>query len=212
MTVDDKIGLILIDLTGFDDREKVDDLVTNAVSRLPFGRVLIAMWCVDGTWSPQVPIEAWVTSAAIGSPTQRTDSSLEFFGNGAVRTYRTKSVVPESSWNWLCFRRPGEKTYRRRLNAEPDVIRQSKIETLLPVFTRDAANNVWHMTHKDSKKMIRERFQVLLTWSDEWTIEIRPGRNLRFGRPQVSFSEGLIGSASKTIYEWDALPSPRLDF
>ncbi len=202
----EEVGLTLVDLTGIDERETVDDLVTRAIDLLPPGRAVIVMWCIDNTWIPQIPIEAWVTRSVIGEPTQRKDSTLEFFGNGTVRTYRTNALGPEASWNWLCFRRPGDKPYKRRHTASPGVVHESTIETLLPVFTRDAANNVWHMKHKGSKTSIRERFQVLLTWSDEWTIEIRPGKMVRYSRPSVSFSQGLIGTASKTDYRWDSQP------
>lgn len=207
MKLDETIGLILVDLTGFDTRENVEDVVAKAVAQLPAGRTLIAMWCVDSNWVPQVPVEAWVTRSVLGNPSERTESTLEFFGNGTIRTYRTKNSVPDSSWNWLCFRRPGEKSYRRRLSASPDVVDDSTLGTLLPVFTRDAANNVWHVSQKDCKKTIRERFQVLFTWSDESTIEVRPERTIRFRRPQVLFSEGLIGTASKIGYTWEI---PRL--
>ena len=210
--MEDKIGLTLVDVTGIDQREMVEDLVTRATAILPPGRDVIVMWCIGGTWAPQTPIEAWATRAAIGDPTQRTDSTLEFFGNGTVRIYRSKETAPEASWNWLCFRRPGEKPYKRRQSVSTDIVRESTIETLLPVFTRDAANNVWHMTLKDSKKTIRERFQTLLTWSDEVTIEIHPGRTLRYNRPDVSFSQGLIGTATKTDYKWESTQRPTNDF
>jgi hypothetical protein len=59
------------------------------------------------------------------------------------------------------------------------------------------------MSQRDCKQTIRERFQVLFTWSDESTIEVHPERTIRFRRPRVLFSEGLIGTASKIGYTWD---------
>jgi hypothetical protein len=197
------VGLVLVDLSGFTDREEVESLLTRAITLIPEGRNLVVLWRCGAEWTPQIPLEAWVTITVMKTADERGLDSLEFFGNGAVRTYQRDESAPKSTWYWLCFRRPGEKAYKRRNSARLDVIEASTLATLHPVFTRDAANNVWHVTDRTSKKAIRERFQVLLTWSDEITLEVRTSGSSRFERPTVSFSDGLIGTAAKTEYSWN---------
>jgi hypothetical protein len=201
------VGLVLVDLSDFSYREEVESLLTRAMTLVPQGRSLIVLWRCGAEWSPQIPLEAWATITAMKTASERGQDSLEFFGNGAVRTYQRDESTPKSTWYWLCFRRPGEKAYKRRNSARRDVVEASTLATLHPVFTRDAANNVWHVADRTSKKAIRERFQVLLTWSDEITLQVRKSGTSRFKRPTVSFSDGLIGTATKIEYPWNPLSS-----
>jgi hypothetical protein len=197
------VGLVLVDLSDFSDRKEVESLLARAIILVPEGRSLIVLWRCGTEWTPQIPLEAWVTITAMKTADERRHDSIEFFGNGAVRTYQRDERTPNSTWYWLCFRRPGEKAYKRRNSVRRDVVEASTLATLHPVFTRDAANNVWHVTDRTSKKGIRERFQVLLTWSDEITLEVRTSGTSRFKRPTVSFLDGLIGTATKTEYSWN---------
>jgi hypothetical protein len=197
------IGAVLVNLTGISSRKEMLPLVSEALVALPEGRNVIVMWEQDSNWGPRIPMESWVTQEICGQPNARTSSEIDFFGNGVVRIYKSRQTTPTSTWQWLSFRRQGEKAYVRRKSVTADLLEAGSISTLDPVFTRDAANNVWHMTSQSSQTKITSRFQVLLTWPDEDTLVITNRASRRIAYPLVSFSEGLIGVADKTPYQWD---------
>lgn len=197
-----ELGAVLVDLSGMTDRESICSLISRALTSLPDGRNLVVMWEQDTNWGTRLPIEAWVTQAILGLPLDRGTSKIDFFGNGIVRVYEADSSSPSSSWQWLSFRRTGERAYARRKTASHDIVDASTMSTLDPVFTRDAANNVWHLSVRSAQSRIIERFQVLLTWSDEETLVLTDNSSMTLSYPNVSFTEGLIGVASKTPYSW----------
>jgi hypothetical protein len=196
------IGAVLVNLKGVTGREEMLPMVSKALAALPEGRNLIVMWEQDSHWGPRPPMEAWVTQQICGTPQARNSSEINFFGNGVVRIYKSRATTPTSTWQWLSFRRQGEKAYVRRKSATADLLEAGSISTLDPVFTRDAANNVWHMTSQGSQTKIVSRFQVLLTWPDEESLVITNRTSRRLSYPCVSFSEGLIGVADKVPYQW----------
>ena len=196
------IGAVLVDLTGATDKLAIRAEISQSLSLLPAGRNLTAFWEPDAIWGPRPPIEAWVTQEILGIPSEREKLDVDFFGNGVVRVYQEGSTSPSSTWQWLSFRRTGERAYARRKTAPQDIVDESTLSTLDPVFTRDAANNVWHIPAHSARSRIIERFQVLLTWSDEETLVLLGQHFQALPYPEVSFSEGLIGVANKTSYVW----------
>ena len=117
------------------------------------------------TWVEAVSVEVF-----LGPPSDRSEGDeWEFFGNIAVRLCRPRAnrrlLMREAGV--VIFRRKGEKAYKRRLSASKDLLESSKLEALQPAFTRDVANNVWHMRNGRGLNHVIDRLGSLLAWPDE---------------------------------------------
>ena len=103
--------------------------------------------------------------------------------------------------------RKGEKAYKRRLSASKDLLESSKLEALQPAFTRDVANNVWHMRNGRGLNHVIDRLGSLLAWSDE-RILVSDMTTIRArSRKRPAYNEDLIGRPTKYPYE-EALNKP----
>ena len=194
-------GAVFVDLSNFVDEESAKLLIQKAMKRVPAGRNLVIIWLQPKEWAEQLPVEAWIINSTLGPPEQRVDSCIKFFGNGAVRIYGKNKKNPREIWHWVCVRKDGEKIYRRKDTTSKTTIKKSTLSTLDPIFTRDAANNVWHLSGPYAVPMIISRFQVLLTWADEFSLIVSSKSVRKMVYPLVSFKEGTIGIAQKIAYD-----------
>ena len=100
----------------------------------------------------------------------------------------------------VIFRRKGEKAYKRRLSASKDLLRRSELDTLHPAFTRDVANNVWHMRNGRGLNHVIDRLGSLLAWPDE-RILISDMTTIRArSRKKPAYDKDLIGRPTKYPY------------
>lgn len=195
-----QVGMVFVDLEGCTSRSGVRRLLDNASSRVPEGRHLVAIWKASSAWGKHLPLESIVTDEILGVPADRHDSSWEFFGNGITRAYRSGSTTPTTEVPWLIFRRTGDKPYIRRKTVPNNVLASSTLRTLDKVFTRDIANNVWHLPLTRARKATIDRLQSLLSWSDESALLVTSrGMQKRLAH-DISYDLDLIGRAQKVPY------------
>ena len=155
-------------------------------------------WRLARNWVEAVSVEVF-----LDPPSDRSkDDDWEFFGNIAVRLCRPRAnrrlLMREAGV--VIFRRKGEKAYKRRLSASKDLLRRSELDTLRPAFTRDVANNVWHMRNGRGLNHVIDRLGSLLAWSDE-RILISDMTSIRArSRKKPAYDKDLIGRPTKYLY------------
>lgn len=204
---DTRTGAVFADLTGKSTSE-VERIAHTAGQRVPEGRIFFAIWAVKETWSSSAPTESTFLTALLGSSAERTDEVWDYYGSGAVRLYAKNGKRPTSTLMWTAVRRVGPKAYVRLRLGEitSEVKRQSTIPVSHKVFTRDVANNVWHLRTKNGMSRTIERLQFLTTWSDEMVLVYRSGRFTKRAHTSVSFDDDLIPVANKVLYELCGFP------
>jgi len=206
-------GLVVVNLLGRRSLNSCAASVRTGALATPIGRVLAVIYQLPSSWKPSAPLEQAIHEAVMPSPQDRgNEDGWEFFGNLAVRGFDIEA--PERSVKTECgvllYRRSGNKAYVRRHQASAHVIRNSTLTSTHPVFTRDVANNVWHLEQADLADQIIRRLGSLLAWSDE-TITVVRGRSVEaVPNRRLSLDSDLIGQAQKVDYDW-ATPQMRLD-
>lgn len=163
-------GLVLIAREC--DEVELRQRIEGAMDYVPSGRCLFVVWEIKHHWEKSMPIESLAVNTILGSPTERAMSNWVFYGNGAVRLYESTKSSPSSTWMWVGARRSGEKAYLRQRSEKIDekVLKSSTIPVSHPVFTRDVANNMWHLPSKNGIARMIGRLQSLTTWADEVLI------------------------------------------
>jgi hypothetical protein len=156
-------------------------------------------WRQARNWVEAVSVEVF-----LDPPSGRSEGNeWEFFGNIAVRLCRphpNKRLLMREA-GVVIFRRKGEKAYKRRLSASKDLLRRSELDTLHPAFTRDVANNVWHMRNGRGLNHVIDRLGSLLAWPDE-RILISDMTTIRArSRKKPVYDKDLIGRPTKYPYE-----------
>jgi len=74
-----------------------------------------------------------------------------------------------------------------------------------PVFTRDVANNVWHLSEENLIERLIARFSSLLTWQDEDFIVVSGTKISQVtDRKKLDLKSDLVGVPSKIPYIWNA--------
>lgn len=196
-----KSGVVFVVITD-EVAAEVQLRVRQAAEEVPDGRVLFVLWNQSDDWNPSVPIESVAVSTVLREPNSRENSNWDFYGCGAVRLYRNHDQRPTKTVLWTGFRRKGEKAYlRNRGNQLPKtVIKSSKVPVSDKVFTRDVANNVWHMTARGGVDSVISRLQSLTTWSDEIAVVFVNGSKRRRKHRTLRLEDNLVPVANKTDY------------
>ena len=196
-------GLVIIDFT------KCDELIRSEIERAmevtPTGRVLAAIYDLPSGWGPSYPWESAISSLVLRDPSHRDhEPEWQILSTLAIRCCKvggkTRKVTRELGV--VLFARQGPKAYKRRGFASKKILDSSRIATLHPAFTRDVANNVWHLSASNPIAEIKERLTGLLTWSDESTFSYRKGRKSITGHSTLNLNDSLIGVPTKINYEW----------
>ena len=155
------------------------------------------------SFKPGMSIEAIVLRELMNSPDKRDDSWL-FFGNGAIRGYSEVNKKLSSTWQWLILQQSGEKTLTRRKTASNKMLKDVTLPVSHFAFTRDVANNVWHLPEKTIVQNAINRFGALLTWPVDVMLHSQNGKSpLVFEAKKMDLSNDLIGVAQKKIYLWE---------
>lgn len=186
---------------GFEDR------VISAMEHVESGRCLFVLWEVSSDWGTSIPVESIAVQTILGQPEERTSNSWVFYGNGAVRLYEPNNPVSTSTWMWIGCRREGDKAYRRKQNEKlsKKILDSSLIPVSHKVFTRDVANNLWHLPAQNGLVRIIRRIQALTTWSDEVLLVCSNSHNEKLTHLSLDCNDDLIPVAEKISYECEGL-------
>jgi hypothetical protein len=148
--------------------------------------------------------EALLVESFLGLPTKRGgNNEWEFFANLAIRLCvpqkRKRRIAGEVAV--LIFRKSGPKPYKRRSEASSDLLESAEIDALHSVFTRDVANNIWHMKNLKSRNQIADRLGTLLAWPDEQVLVSRGSKIKGRSRQPSKYDQDLIGVPNKVPYD-----------
>lgn len=198
-------GLVLVELKESISEERAIDEIMEAMEATPPGRYLCISYVLPTAWCHGQIWESVATRLILGSPTERSSGAeWQFAGNVFIRVCRKKSAGRdlEREMALVIFRRAGAPAYSRRSEIGPSDLRLATLPVLHPVFTRDVANNVWHIPSQGFKTRIRRRLQALYTWPDEATILIGSGEPRRLPWRSMNLDDDLVGVPSKKPYDW----------
>jgi len=197
-------ALAIINDNTVEAKERVIEQIRKAKKLVTEGRYLIVVFEAPSDWGKHLPIEALVISETLQGIHDRT-SDWEFFGNGVIRLYSSKTLRYSKAFQWTVVRRSGEKPYSRRGEFKAAQLKENQVPVSDKVFTRDVANNVWHLKGDNFKERLIARFKTLLTWQDENFILLDGGRKVSYelGGP-LSLKDDLVGVPQKTEYYWDS--------
>ena len=196
--------LTFISTTDSSNEKTVKEQIGKAKDLVTEGRYLIAVYEAPNDWESHLPIESLVIGQTLGG-IQNRSSEWEFFGNGVVRTYTSKTLKYSKAYQWTIVRRVGDKPYARRPSLSAAVLKRNTIPVADKVFTRDVANNVWHLLNDQFRERIITRFSALLTWEDEEFIVFEGGKATSFkDRKALSLKDDLVGVPNKVPYFWDS--------
>lgn len=196
------------------DEEKAAEVhatVKAASLDVPDGRLLLVIWKQSDSWAPSVPVESISVSTILGDPTDREESKWDFYGCGTARLYAKHGQRPSSTAMWVGFRRKGEKAYLRNKGDKlpKNTILASTIPVSDKVFTRDVANNVWHMSDQGGLDRVISRLQSLTTWSDEIALVYKDGKKHRKKHTTMVLTDAFVPVANKVEYSLNGFPFPQ---
>jgi hypothetical protein len=202
MSASKPVGIVFVDLAHVRSKKLVDLVLRKAMPYVPPGRSLVVVWKTVDVWRKEFPFESVVSDFVLRTAKEREFNEWVFFGNGITRSYKAGAKSPDCSWNWLIFRRLGDKAYVRRKDSKKHTIRENTLSTLDKVFTRDIANNVWHLPSSRAQKRTLDRLQSLLSWTDETGLIVSRNGVKRRSATKQNYSDDLIGKAIKTPYQY----------
>jgi hypothetical protein len=184
--------------------EEISKQIIRARDAVSEGRYLVTVFDAPKDWTSRIPIEGLVISSTLGNIEDRSHS-WEFYGNGAIRCYRSKSLKLSRTLQWNIVRRTGDKPYVRRPGLPTTFLKKNMIPVSDKAFTRDVANNVWHLKEEDLQDRIIARFSSLLTWQDEEFTVFSGTRSRKIAeRTRLDLSGDLVGVPTKIPYFWDS--------
>jgi len=186
------------------DLESITDQVKVSSSHVTSGRYLISVFDAPSNWESRISIEALVVSGTLGNIENR-NPIWEYFGNGAIRCYKGKSLKLSRTVQWSIIKKLGDKPYKRRDEFSMAKTKQNIVPVKDPVFTRDVANNVWHLNEENLTERLIARFSSLLTWNDEDFVVISGTKISKIdNRKKLVLKSDLVGVPSKVPYIWNS--------
>jgi hypothetical protein len=205
VVVPKSIGLVVVDASRLTNDRSVTHAVFRGIQATPEGRHLAVLIDLPRSWEAGRNIEAAVCAQILTRPEARSDGDeWEYFGTIVVRmcgsTGSDRDV--EREVGVVVCRRHGPKPYERRWEMSSQRADAARLDVLHPVFTRDVANNVWHLWGDDPSDEIVRRMAHLLTWPDEETLVIAHRSSRRINRRSARLERALIGVPSKRTYAW----------
>lgn len=181
----------------------IKDQINKAKELVTEGRYLITVFEAPNDWESHLPIESFVIAETLGGIHNRS-VDWEFFGNGVIRTYTSKALRLSKAYQWTIVRRAGDKPYARRGSLTSTTLKRNTIPVSDKVFTRDVANNVWHLLNDNFKERVITRFSTLLTWQDEDFLIVESSKVIEVkDRKALVLKEDLVGVPNKVPYFWD---------
>lgn len=200
-------GVVFVVISG-ESASQVRTAVKKASTHVPEGRILFVVWSQGDTWSPSVPVESAVVGEILGTPSNREASGWDFYGCGTARLYPKKILRPSETVMWVGFRRKGPKAYLRNKDKSLDtnILNDSSIPVSSKVFTRDVANNVWHLYAQRGIDRVISRLQSLTSWADETAIVFKGGKKTSRKHQTMNLEQDLVPVAQKVEYELSGFP------
>jgi hypothetical protein len=200
-----ELGLAIVEIPFGTSRKLIIDLAINGMAKVPPGRLLAVCYEMNPDFGRSEPVESIVINQVLGRAQERVgDSDWKFFGNLAIRVCsirkNSRKVIREIGVILLC--RDGDKAYVRRKSASKELLKNSTIPGIHPVFTRDVANNVWHIPARGYRGRIRNRLAALTVWADEAFLVIDPNGSRQYPVKQMNLDDDLIPVPTKQLYEW----------
>jgi len=191
-----------------ESNELNSDLIINQVevasSQVTAGRYLISVFDAPSNWESRIPIESLIVAGTLGNIENR-NPNWEYFGNGAIRCYKRKSLKLSKTLQWSIIKKLGDKPYKRRGEFSVSKTKQNTVPVKDPVFTRDVANNVWHLSEENLIDRLIARFSSLLTWQDEDFVVISGAKISKItDRKKLVLKSDLVGVPSKIPYIWNS--------
>ena len=186
------------------DSHSIIKQVETCSSQVTAGRYLISIFNAPSNWESRIPIEALVVSGTLGNIENR-NSNWEYFGNGAIRCYKGKSLKLSKTLQWNIIKKLGDKPYKRRSEFSIAKTKKNTVPVKDPVFTRDVANNVWHLNEENLTERLIARFSSLLTWQDEDFLVVSGSKISKIDdRKKLILKSDLVGVPSKVPYIWNS--------
>lgn len=203
------VGLVWLDASNRPEMT-IRTLARKGMRLTSPGRLLVALWEVPTSWQPQPPYEAWVIDEVLGSASGRREEnhdSFSYFAHITIRLYGRDDLNPTRAFHALLLRRGGPPAYHRK--SESSLLRsRNTLEVAAPSFTRDYANDIWHMADtKDAPSAIGSRIAALTAWTDENIIHLTASRTRKSPRLMKPSAFDLVPVPTKVLYAWIPAPS-----
>lgn len=180
-----------------------ENQILTALDRVTAGRYLITVYENQIQWEPSCPWDSKVISLTMG-PIENRSENWEFFGNGAIRCYNSKELNLERTLSWIIVKKAGPKPYARKKDLSSDFLIKNELPVSDKVFTRDVANNVWHVKNETVIETMTRRFSRLLCWNDEDFLLVDVDKtNKVIRKSKLNLNEDLVGVPTKYIYDWN---------
>ena len=187
-----------------DRNVETQNLIRKSAALVSEGRYLITVFELVHDFEIRIPIESLVIEETLGPLDNRRDE-WEFFGNGVVRCYSHDLKNHIKTFQWVITRRSGLKPYSRKNEMNLQELSKNRIPVGDKTFTRDVANNVWHLRYSDLQESLIKRFSSLLTWQDEEFLFFSGARKKQIHpRKKLDLSEDLVGVPNKVLYAWNS--------
>jgi hypothetical protein len=195
-----KIGLVTA-MLGIATAESVVSAAAIVRHVIPSGRYAAMVWEMSPVLTAQIPLEVLALESIMGAAPERgalEDQKIVYAGHIVVRCYDRQHTLMRTLYV-LLTKASGEPAYARRTEMED--LKREYIE-IDAVFTRDIANNVWHLPDDTAEDAVISRLQRLFTWSDEVVLNV--SNSIEVGRVRTK-EKSLIPRATKVQYSWDRL-------
>jgi hypothetical protein len=180
-----------------------ENKVLSVVSHISGGGYLFLLSEYSNEIKPSQSLESIALRTLMGPPTNR-GTEWNFFGNGAIRSYSPARMKLTSTWQWMILQREGERTLEKRHRSTSSNLKKSILPVSHPAFTRDVANNVWHLNEGAIVKTAIGRFRSLLTWPDESLFHFHNNQKMKdVPFSKLNLNDDLIGVAQKKEYLWN---------
>ena len=203
-------GVVFLVLDDDRGARSIQRLIKDAVPRVADGRLLVAIWDEAPGWQARFPTEALLTRAVMGPDATRPRDGWGLFGGGVARTYATGANPgrrPVRTVLWVAFQAPGERALRRRRTADHGIVEASTLPVADPAFTRDVANNIWHLRDDGWLARVLDRLAPLLMWSDERALVLGARGTAKSPYAPLDLVDAVIPVAKKERYAWRDEPT-----
>lgn len=198
--------LIIADAEGM-GAEGVASLAGEVKRSLSPGRFFACHWSERRDWTARCPVESILVREMCGGIDRRGREDVEFFANLGVRLYRVAPSTPVGEAHAAVFRRAGRESVRARLKDGAVSPGGSALDTRDYAFTRDVANNMWHLYERGWRESLRGRLARLLSWHDEKVALFVGGAWTEVESSALRMESDLVPVPEKHTY---AFAAPRL--
>lgn len=195
-----KKSLIIFNISSSTNIEYFKSKISDSFDQIEEGRYILVTYDVPFTWAKSICWEGILNE--VFRTSSYVDKLWSFFGSGTIRYYQRESSTLLETSNWLLYRKPGDKPYKRAKTIKKEILEFSRLDSLHKVFTRDVANNVWHFWIEDKSSSEFDRFAGLLMWPDEEGQIITETGTLNLKNQKLKLDKNVVGVPTKIPYKW----------